>query len=70
MRNRRRGESDGLPVQTVPYFVDANGVRWGVEARVLGEDTDAIPVGPLGRGRGRDRVHVSAGERQRRPPRR
>jgi hypothetical protein len=25
-------------------FVDANGVRWNVEARLVSEGTDAIPV--------------------------
>ena len=35
----------GSPSRLYRIFVDASGVRWGVEARVLGEGTDAIPVG-------------------------
>lgn len=35
----------GSPSRLYRTFIDADGVRWGVEARLLGEGTDAIPVG-------------------------
>lgn len=35
----------GSPSRLYRTFVDADGVRWGVEARLLGEGTDAVPVG-------------------------
>jgi hypothetical protein len=34
----------GSPARLYRTFVDADGVRWGVEARLLGEGADAIPV--------------------------
>jgi hypothetical protein len=34
----------GSPARLYRTFVDARGVRWGVEARLLGEGADAIPV--------------------------
>jgi hypothetical protein len=33
------------PFRRYRTFIDANGVRWGVEARLMGEGTDAVPVG-------------------------
>jgi hypothetical protein len=33
------------PFRVYRTFIDAHGVRWGVEARVLGEGADAIPIG-------------------------
>jgi hypothetical protein len=35
----------GSPTRLFRTFIDANGIRWGVEARLLGEGADAIPVG-------------------------
>jgi hypothetical protein len=35
----------GSPSRLYRTFVGADGVRWGVEARLLGEGTDAIPMG-------------------------
>jgi hypothetical protein len=34
----------GSPSRLYRTFVDGDGVRWGVEARLLGEGADAIPV--------------------------
>jgi hypothetical protein len=35
----------GSPSRLYHTFVDADGVRWGVEARLLGEGADAVPAG-------------------------
>ena len=35
----------GSPSRLYHTFVDAGGIRWGVEARLLGEGADAIPIG-------------------------
>ena len=35
----------GSPSRLYRTFVDADGIRWGVEARLLGEGADTIPVG-------------------------
>jgi hypothetical protein len=32
------------PARLYRFFVDAKGIRWGVETRLLGEGADAIPV--------------------------
>jgi len=34
----------GSPSRLYRTFVDADGVRWGVETRLMGEGADAIPV--------------------------
>lgn len=35
----------GSPTRMSHTFIDADGIRWGVEARLMGEGTDAVPVG-------------------------
>jgi len=32
------------PTRTYRFFIDATGVRWGVETRLLGQGADAIPI--------------------------